>query len=48
VAFSEGPPGTPELVQTAIDSFVVKGIDTNYLKPGKCKNTFKLVSFTRG
>jgi hypothetical protein len=48
VAFSEGPPGTPELVQTAIDSFVVKGINTNYLKTGKCKNTFKLVSFTRG
>jgi hypothetical protein len=29
------PPGAPELLQTAIDSFVVKGTNTYYFKTGK-------------
>jgi hypothetical protein len=31
----EVPPSTPELLQTAIDSFMIKGINTYYFKTGK-------------
>jgi hypothetical protein len=31
----EVPPSTPELLQTAIDPFMIKGINTYYFKTGK-------------